>query len=873
MVPLPVDSLIPDLVRVFRSERSAVVIAPPGSGKSTRIPPGLLFSGLLPGETPAIAMLQPRRVAARAVAERIADEQKWTLGLEVGYQVRFERKTSAATKLRVMTEGILTRQLLHDPFLDRVGGVILDEFHERSLHSDLALAWLREIQQTVRPDLRLLVMSATLDAGPVAEFLGGCSILHVEASTYPVAMSYLPSVGTRVPVAVQAAQAVERVLNPEGATNPSRSNVLVFLPGAAEIRSAARLLAPVSGRLGVDILPLHGSLPQAEQDRALAVSGVRKVILATNIAETSLTIDGVNTVIDTGLARFSVLDADRGIERLELGKISRASADQRAGRAGRQGPGRCVRLWSEREHQRRPTFEIPEICRVDLAAPLLGLYAWGCRDPLEFGWFETPPVSSIDAANRLLTLLGAIEGGQITPLGELMLKLPVHPRLARLLIAATAWDVADLGVLCVALIEEKDVLASRVFTRSLPGQTRNNSGIERSSGSDLEDRLEAFETALNYRFAESLQQSGIDVSAAYRVNLVRQDLTRVVRQIQSKAVALAPECPTDDPARDALQILPLVAYPDRVCRRRSQDPLSGVMVGGRGVRLNAGCQVRTGDFFVAIRLTENRPGTPTGREANVQIATAIEANWLETLSPGSISQSRDIRFDPERGRAVAVASTHYLDLLISEQTHGAVDPEEAATALAIALLPRAEEILRSDPEASSLINRVMYIRQHDMKFPEITPEILGDLLKEACSGRATLREVQGQPMSPHLIRWLGHANYRSLAELAPEFLMVPSGSRIPITYEPGRPPTLAVRLQELFGWHDTPRIAGGKDPLLLQILGPNHRPVQLTSDLKSFWTTTYLQVRKDLRGRYPKHDWPEDPWTALPSSRPKRKNH
>ncbi len=868
--PLPVEGQIPRLVNELRSVGSAVLVAPPGSGKSTRVPPSLLAADLLPCTHPVLVMLQPRRVAARAVAERIAWEQGWELGREVGYHVRFERRTVATTRLRIMTEGILTRQLLADPFLDGIGAVVLDEFHERSIHSDLALAWLREIQQTVRPDLKILVMSATLDAQPVSEFLGGCPILDVQASTHPVTVSYAPAAQQRIPAAAQAAQAVAGMIETEPGPIPYPADILVFLPGASEIRTAARLLAPLAQTHALEIRPLHGSLPLAEQDRALARSTARKVILSTNIAETSLTIDGVTTVIDTGLARFAQMDMDRGIERLELGKISRASADQRAGRAGRQAPGRCVRLWSEREHQRRPPFETPEICRVDLAAPLLAIHAWGCRNPQEFGWFESPPVASIEAANRLLTMLGALDFDQITPLGQLMLQLPVHPRIARLLIAASAWGVEEQGIACASVIEEKDVFLSASPAGGTSARSQRAGFAGESTRSDLEERIEAVQYAEAQRFSPNLQAQGIDAATARRVVMVRDDLSRVMRRISGQAAALIPAIPTSDPGHDSIDILPLMAYPDRVCRRRENDPSAGVMVGGRGVRLDPSCRVREGDFFVAIRLRDDRRGRTAARETRVQMACAIEPDWLMALSPEAMSEERVVRFEPERGRAIQVVSTRYFDLAIREQTHGAVDPELAAKALAQALVDQAESIIRSDPEASALLNRITFLRDYTSKLPDIGPEVLVEILTQACAGRTTLKEVREQPLSPYLTRFLGYEVVRMVQELAPEFQVVPSGSRIPILYEEGKSPSLAVRLQELFGWQDTPRIAGGRVPLLLQILGPNYRPVQLTSDLRSFWTNTYHQVRKDLRGRYPKHDWPEDPWTARPSTRPRR---
>ncbi len=456
MTELPIDASLNRIIEQL-TPGSLVLVAPPGSGKTTRVPPAILRSGLLSADHPAVIVLEPRRVAARAAAARIAEEQGWRLGEEVGYQIRFERRFSSQTRLRFLTEGILTRQLLADPFLDNVGAVVIDELHERSLHGDLALALLREIRQEVRPDLILVAMSATLDAAPVAHFLNDCPIVRVEGRAHEVSIQYRPadrpaSPETIVPV-------IQEWLSAPGGSG----HFLVFLPGLAEIRRVARRLEPAAAGMGALVLPLHGSLPAEEQDRAIRPSDRRKIILSTNVAETSLTIDGVTCVIDSGLARIVRYDGQRGVDRWELVRISRAAADQRAGRAGRTGPGVCVRLWSERDHRARPAFEQPEIHRVDLSATVLTLYAWGVSDPARFGWFDPPAPDRLTAAGQLLLLLGGLAGDppRITPLGRAMLDLPVHPRLARLLIAARDDGRADDGAAIAALLSEKDIRRAR----------------------------------------------------------------------------------------------------------------------------------------------------------------------------------------------------------------------------------------------------------------------------------------------------------------------------------------------------------------------------------------------------------------------------
>ena len=405
MTPLPIDPFIPSVIEALAG-RSAIVVAPPGSGKTTRLPAAISESGLLSAEHPNVLVLQPRRIAARAAATRVAEERGWSLGGQVGYQVRFERRVSRTTRLRFITEGILTRLLLGDPFLESIGAVVLDEFHERSLHTDLALALLREVRQDVRPDLILVIMSATLDAEPVARFLGGCPIVRAEGRSYPVAVEYRP---TDRPASAEAIlPLVQEWLDDPG----GNGHLLVFLPGLSEIRRVCKRLEPIAEQAGARVFPLHGSFSSDEQDRALRPSDRRKIILSTNIAETSLTIDGVNTVIDTGLARSVSFDPDRGIDRWALGRISRASADQRAGRAGRTGPGRCIRLWSQREERGFAAFEVPEIHRVDLSGTVLALHSWGINDASRFGWFDSPSADRTAAAERLLDLLGAVDGGR-----------------------------------------------------------------------------------------------------------------------------------------------------------------------------------------------------------------------------------------------------------------------------------------------------------------------------------------------------------------------------------------------------------------------------------------------------------------------------
>jgi ATP-dependent helicase HrpB len=859
---LPIDDAIPQIIDAVRSARRAVVVAPPGAGKTTRVPPAILRANLLDASHPNLIMLQPRRVAARASAARIAEENGWQLGREVGYHIRFDRRIARDTRLRVMTEGILTRQLLDDATLDGIGCVVLDEFHERSIHTDLAIAMLREIRSTIREDLILIVMSATLDAEPVARFLDGATseqvdrrrreyalpplgktpVIRAEGRVHPVAVSHSPA---------SIADAVREAINSPG-------HILVLLPGIAEIRRAAEDLETIAQRENALLLPLHGSLTAEEQDRALRPSDRRKIILATNIAETSLTIDGVRVVIDTGLARIARFDPHRGLDRLEIQRISRASANQRAGRAGRTAPGKCIRLWPANEDRHLAEFEEPEVKRIDLTPTVLALHAWG--DPRKFTWFESPESRTLDAAQRLLEMLGATTSetlGKITEIGKRLLALPVHPRIGRLLLAAADAGMAREGAAIAALLSEKDIL-----------RRSEDRAPKTQADSDLLIRLEILE--------EGGRGEEVDRAALRQVIRVRDELLRLSPSpgtpgegggegdFELPATLAIPNHPHPNPLpgyrergqENALMRLPLFAYPDRVCRRRGNDPSAGVMVGGGGVRLAAESVVRQHEFFLALDARQDQRNP--NREAIVHIASAIEPAWLEEFFPQEIRRERVAVYDEKRDRVVGRGTVHYRDLLIREDKDAAVDVETAREVFGRIAKPQATAILARDQDAQRWLARLEMLRrampEHD--WPVISPEsIVGDA--------RSMAELKKQLM-PTLQSLLHYPLDRLFDVEAPETIQVPSGSRIRVEYCASQPPLLAVRLQEVFGWQETPRIAGGRVKILLHLLGPNFRPVQITNDLKSFWKSTYFQVRKDLRVRYPKHAWPEDPLIAKP---------
>ena len=855
MTPLPIDSSLPRIIEEL-TDRGLVVVAPPGSGKTTRVPVALLKSGLLNPLHPIVIVLQPRRVAARAAAARIAEEQGWNQGDQVGYQVRFERRFSPKTQLRFLTEGILTRQILADPFLERIGAVVLDEFHERNLNSDLALALLQEIRREVRPELILIVMSATLDAEPVSRFLDDCPIVRVDGRAHPVSLNY------RTVSRPTSAETLVPIIRELLAEPRDGGDLLVFLPGMAEIRRVAHGLERFADEVGAQVLPLHGSLAPEDQDRVFRPSDRRKVILSTNIAETSLTIDGVTTVIDSGLARIVRFDAERGIDRWELGRISRASAEQRAGRAGRTGPGRAIRLWSEREQRGLPEFEQPEIHRVDLCGTLLALHAWGFADPARFGWYDPPGSDRLVAAERLLIMLGAIEGDppRITPMGREMLELPIHPRLARLLLAAKHSGRFRDGASIAALLSERDIRTRDDALGLIAHGGRVPAG---TSPSDVLDRLDLLDEADARHFAPALKSRGIDPATARQVALLRDDLLRRGRS-HAIGVASIPDRSDDEVMLKWL----LLAFPDRVVKQRGAAR-AGVMVGGRGVQLGPESVVREADLYLALDAREDR--RPGSLVVQVSMASLVRLEWLEALFPENLRRERLTRYDELRRRVISATRLWYHDLLLREDLDSSLDLEQAGRVLAEILRPQAASLFRGDANAATWLARFDFVSRAvpELNWPEFSDDVFAELLDQVCQGKSELDQVKRTDRIPFLQSRLERLQNRELQDSAPEAIVIPSGRSVRLTYEPGRPPILAARIQELFGWTETPRLARGRVSVLLHLLGPNNRPVQITDDLNSFWKTTYHQVRKDLRGRYPKHAWPEEPLRAQPPSRTK----
>ncbi|MEM9596884.1 MAG: ATP-dependent helicase HrpB [Acidobacteriota bacterium] len=841
---LPVDAVLPRIVTALEERPNLVLRADTGAGKTTRVPPALVDAGL-----GRVVVLEPRRVAARAAARRIADERGWRLGEEVGYQVRFDRRASEDTRLLVVTEGILITLLQRDPFLDGVGALVFDELHERSLAADLSIAMARKVQREARPDLRIVAMSATLDAGPVAEFLGGdalCTTLDSEGRRFPVSVEYLPQADPRgVPTLVR--EAVQALI-PD-----VRGDILVFLPGVGEIHRCREFLEPVVAAAGVDLVPLFGDLPPDQQDAVLRPGRRRRVVLATNVAETSVTLAGIAAVVDSGQVRRLRYDPGLGLDRLELGKVSRASAEQRRGRAGRLGPGRCLRLWTEIDDRTLQDREQPEIQRVDLTAPVLELLAWGETDLRGFPWLEPPDPAAVDRALELLTALGALRQGKLTKLGRTLARLPVHPRLGRLMVEGHRLGQPRRAARLAALLSERNLVSRSVGRRPVVAMA--------STPSDPLDRLEAL---------ESFEATGYGDTVLGPVHPERsRHVLRVARQLEASARERLENTDRDsgpgamDPEEAILRAV-LAAYPDRVARRREAGSRRALMVGGRGIRLAEMSSVHGAELFVAVELDAGRGGER--REALVRQASSVQADWL-----GTLERRTEAYFDPERKRVLGLRRTLYGDLAVAE-TDADPGPDRAAALLAeVAAEDPGAALPLDDPAVASMLGRLRSLAhwRPDLDLPTYEGEQLRQLASMLAVGKRSFDELRRAPLLDVLIGDLGYRRLGQLDSLAPERLEVPSGSRIRLAYGAGDPPVLAVRIQEMFGLDETPAVAGGRVKVLLHLLAPNGRPQQVTQDLPSFWRNVYPEVRKELAGRYPKHPWPEDPLGAEPTRRTK----
>jgi ATP-dependent helicase HrpB len=847
MPALPIDPLLPEIVASLRKAPTLVLEAPPGAGKTTRVPRALLEGGL--ADRGEIVVLEPRRLAARMAARRVAEELGERPGATVGYTVRFEDVSSARTRIRFVTEGVLGRRLVASPSLDGVAAVVLDEFHERHLQGDVALALVERLRRASRPDLRVVAMSATLATEPLARFMEA-PVLRAEGKRYDVAVEYLPAPDDRSLDSL-VASAVRKLLL-EGLDG----DVLVFLPGAGDIRRARETCAKLAAEADLAVLPLHGDLSPEEQDAAVRPSDRRKLILATNVAESSVTIDGVVAVVDSGLARMASQSPWSGLPRLRLEKISRASAVQRSGRAGRTRPGRCLRLYTRADLEQRPDHDTPEIARLDLTQTWLELAAIGAEG---VRWLEPPPEASTRAARDLLGLLGAIDGdGGITDAGRAMVRLAVHPRAARVVLEGAQRGAADDACAAAAILAEGDI---RVTSKARFGEVRPDDAA--TEASDVVALVDRFREAEASGFsAGSLRAAGLDARATNAVARAVKQLSRQLPGRRSgRATAAGPE--------EALRVSLLAGYPDRVAKRVRPGGRALAMAGGGSAELAETSVVRSAEWLVVLDAEERSggPGAAPGRGGVVaRLASAIEPEWLIELFPGSIVETREVSFDAHAERVVARDAMVWQNLVLHASEASHPDPAEVSRVLAEAALAKGLAAFGPPEAVERWLGRARAAASLDPSLAAPDDAAVRAVVSSLCEGRSSFAELR----SSSLLDALRHApGLRSsdVERLAPERVTLSGGRSVAIHYEPGKPPAIASRLQDFFGMKEGPRIGGGKVPLVLELLAPNGRAVQITTDLAGFWQRQYPATRKELMRRYPRHSWPEDPTQHTPARR------
>jgi len=811
----PVDEVLPALKDALRARNSAVLVAQPGAGKTTRVPLALLDEPWV--KAGKILVLEPRRIAARAAATFMAHSIGEKLGETLGLRVRFGSKVSAKTRIEMITEGIFTRLVLEDPELKGIAGVVFDEFHERSLDADLGLALALDAQRGLREDLRILVMSATLDGARVAKLLGDANIIESEGRAFPVETKYLGR-DARTPIHQEMADALARV-----AANEDGS-ILAFLPGVGEIRRTADFLAERLRDKDTEIVPLYGALDSEVQDKAIepAPAGRRKIVLATSIAETSITIKGVRVVVDSGLARVPRFEPDLGLTRLETERVSCASADQRRGRAGRTEPGVCYRLWDEAQTRSLLPFAAPEILSADLTSLILDLAQWGVHDPAKLEWLDSPPHAAVSEAKALLLSLGAVDGtGGITPLGRKLAKLPLHPRLAAMIVAAAEEDHALLAAEIAAVVSE----------RGLGG-----------NDPDLSHRISEFRRDRSRRGEEAK-------------NLARRWAESAAGKIR------------ETPPAHAGALLAL-AYPDRIAKARAERGGAFLLANGRGAKLEQTSALAREDYLAVAEIAG------AAQEGRILLAAKISETEIAARFADRVIQTEESTFDP-KARAVRARSVRkYMSLILSERPLKVEASEETAKALAAGVASLGIEALPFSPAAQRWLERVRFLRGAEgEEWPDLSPQALAqsveNWLAPFLAGKTSLNEISAGDVSNALHAALPHDLSRRLETEAPDRFTAPTGSELAIDYAAEAGPTISLKVQELFGLAKHPSVAAGKIPLVLSLLSPAGRPIQVTRDLPAFWRGSWADVKKEMRGRYPRHVWPDDPAAAVPTRRAK----
>jgi ATP-dependent helicase HrpB len=805
-----------------------------------------------------VVILQPRRLAARLLAARVASERNARLGGEVGYQIRFDNVTSDQTRIRYVTEGVLLRQMIQNRVLPGVSTLIFDEFHERHLYGEITLARALELQESVRPDVNILVMSATLEVARLEEFLRPCRVLESQGRVFPVEIEYAatPAYVDKRPIWEQAAAAFADFVRSGG-----EGDALIFMPGGFEISQTIDALRRCEEARGVVLLALHGELPPREQDAAVARYDKRKVVVATNVAETSLTIDGIRCVIDSGLARIPRYDSYRGINTLLVEKISRASADQRTGRAGRTAPGLCLRLWSREEHGHRPAHELPEVKRLDLAEVVLTLKASGVQDLRTFRWLEPPEERALARAEEMLVDLGALREGrgtgerahaalELTAIGRKMLAFPVHPRYARMLLAAQDYGCVYQACLVAALTQGRDLL----LRATDPEVARNREdllGDRRAS--DFELLMRAWDHAVQRDFQpEACRRLGIHAATARQIGPLLDQFLDIARREGLDATVR-------DAPRQALQKCLLIGFSDRVARRLdSGSSRCDLVHGRRGTLARESVVQSAGDpgLFVAAEVREVE-----GKDKNVStllsLATVIEEAWLRELFPGDIAAALRVFYDAPTRRVYAEEQARFRDLAIGTQRVEPPPADAAARLLAEEVLAGRLALNEWDEAVEQWILRLNLLCQWcpELALPPISPESRRDLIEQICHGAFSYKEIKDKPAKAIVRSWLSSAQQALVEKHAPERLRLPNGRTPKVAYNAANPPHIALRIQELYDVQTTPRIGMGRIPLVVQILAPSRRPVQITQDLAGFWREHYPRIKQELQRKYPKHEW------------------
>jgi len=848
---LPIEALRGPITQWFAQAgvRNAVVRSPTGSGKSTQVPQMLLDHGAAGDKR--IVVLQPRRIAARMLASRVASERKARLGDEVGYQVRFENVSNAKTRILYVTEGVMLRHLLDDPTLSKVGCLVIDEFHERHLDGDLCLAWAKAVQSEHRPDLRIVVMSATIAPGPLQGFLGPCEIFDSEGRTFPVEIGYQAPLrdkaGFTEAVWDQAARAAEHLV----VNKQVEGDLLVFMPGGHEIRKTMAALGGRSFTKGMRILPLHGELTPAQQDEAVQPGGSRRIIVSTNVAETSLTIEGVKGVIDSGLARVASYDTRRGINTLMVQKISRASADQRTGRAGRLGPGVCVRLWSEREHINRAEQELAEIHRLDLSEACLTLAVVQQAAGMRFDWYEAPTVEAKKRAYEMLHTLGAVKGGDtdeddlvLTELGRKMSAFPLHPRFSRMLITADEIGCLPDAALCAALAQGRDILL-----KPTPQTARKQEEFfHKEDITEFQMLMRAFDKASSLNFdPASCAPYGLHGRAAYETMRTYDQILGLCRRHR-----MVTEQRGDDPTRLARSLLS--AFSDHLGVETSSGSRVYALAAGYKGHLEKDVPIKPPSLLVAAEIAEIQ-----GRALQVKLnlVTRVEPAWLRELFPDDVTTGQHAVYDAVNRRVMNREETRFRDHVLQSREKGEPNAGLAASLLADEVVAGRLDLPMWTERTEQWITRLNWLAA---MMPELEMPAIGDddrriLIEQVCLGATAYRQIKDRTPDAALNAWLSYSQKETLERFAPERVKLANGKMVRVEYQLNASPKVSVILQQLYDTTENPRIAGGKVSVAVEILAPNQRPVQITADIGNFWKTSYAAVKTQLKGRYPRHEW------------------